>query len=769
MKAYVFILSLLFSPLVLALNVQYDFSNTLLISTTAAEARIDILFNTDLYRYVGASANLSFIPQQDGLYTIISYDEQGQELERKTVTIDQGSLATPTVNTDKQYYRIGESVSITATQGTYLYIAVDGERVRHDYQPTLTFAPEKTGTYQLMLYDDDVLLATTTFAVLPFLPKQTATTENPVITFPIGARNISFKKPFSGSFRTDTLLDVPYLVMDKTTIQPGLYEITYDDDLGEHTLLFSWGLLSINTKKSAYRPGERIEVYVVALDSAGKPLENAPLQLSAVAPSGNRAFFFTEDQTLLPVSPGIYLANFTTWEEGTFFINATSSLPESDISAETTFLVTTDLPFEIIREVPFMIDPWTAPFMNIFSVQDNIGADQYTLTETLPEQITILSTNAELTTTDGKTVLSWDSNIAQPYYVATTPLISPFLYQLGPATIIAENVTYAESRPWSLAVDPQTHFKMEIKTIGNAGTTWQHVNFTNTFLTPVPIVAAVPAVGWATNDPPFGVNVRNLTATGVDVRISIPDRQFGVGVMPADNTIYLAVVEEGFWNSASSNINFTIEARSLTSSSRPTYTLYDAAMLGTYSTSVNLNSSWGSTSRTFQLSAALDANDTWIATALFGSTSRGNPPSQTQTTGILASTSAAQVTTEYLHEQEALYMIVIQTGTFNFYDIKFNTFRTSDSIDEYTAGDAPAHGLGQTPAWGVLSQVAQDQNEGGWANWRKSPFLAGTVLPYIQEDRYTDSEVLLSSENVDIFLANLSSWSYADQSSMTAA
>ncbi|MFH1174216.1 MAG: DUF2341 domain-containing protein [archaeon] len=42
-------------------------------------------------------------------------------------------------------------------------------------------------------------------------------------------------------------------------------------------------------------------------------------------------------------------------------------------------------------------------------------------------------------------------------------------------------------------------------------------------------------------------------------------------------------------------------------------------------------------------------------------------------------------------------------------------------------------------------------------------------MPYIQEDRYTDSEVLLSSENVDIFLANLSSWSYADQSSMTAA
>ncbi|MDY6778894.1 MAG: hypothetical protein SVU32_09590, partial [Candidatus Nanohaloarchaea archaeon] len=55
---------------------------------------------------------------------------------------------------------------------------------------------------------------------------------------------------------------------------------------GKKHLWFTWGLISINTKQSIYRPNETAEIYMVVLDSEGQLVRNANVSLTVRSPSG---------------------------------------------------------------------------------------------------------------------------------------------------------------------------------------------------------------------------------------------------------------------------------------------------------------------------------------------------------------------------------------------------------------------------------------------------------------------------------------------------
>jgi len=49
---------------------------------------------------------------------------------------------------------------------------------------------------------------------------------------------------------------------------------------------FAWGLVSLNSKKSIYHPGETADFEIVVLNSEGHPVCNANLYMSIKSPSG---------------------------------------------------------------------------------------------------------------------------------------------------------------------------------------------------------------------------------------------------------------------------------------------------------------------------------------------------------------------------------------------------------------------------------------------------------------------------------------------------
>ena len=81
----------------------------------------------------------------------------------------------------------------------------------------------------------------------------------------------------------------------------------------------------------------------------------------------------------------------------------------------------------------------------------------FNFTEVLPINFTIEEAlGAKVTYDDNFIYLIWTnlSNNSIISYKANTPLISPYLYEMGPSYINYKSSTFYEARPWYLAVDP---------------------------------------------------------------------------------------------------------------------------------------------------------------------------------------------------------------------------------------------------------------------------------------------------------------------------
>ncbi|MBD3208149.1 MAG: DUF2341 domain-containing protein, partial [Candidatus Nealsonbacteria bacterium] len=306
-------------------------------------------------------------------------------------------------------------------------------------------------------------------------------------------------------------------------------------------------------------------------------------------------------------------------------------------------------------------------------------------------------------------------------------------------------------------------FQMEIQKFTDIGTSWTTKEFENTYDSPVVIVTAEPNSSWTEDDPPFGVNVRGVSSDQVQVRITLPDRQFGSGTMPATNTVYMMVIEEGYWDSSNSYLPVKMEAVKATSSGvvGSAYT-----EIATNTTAVNLDSRWASTSHHYFANASIDNEDAWIDVGIWGTSAAGDSPNATQTSNILVGLSSAECDPQDDHATETIHFVTVEEGTFSFDGQSFRSFRTADTIQQHSHDNLEDHNFGTAPAWGVTDLVGMDGADGAWCNWEEAPFTSTQVEPYVQEDRYSDvptEETAHTDEEVDVFISATSSWSYSEK------
>jgi hypothetical protein len=559
---------------------------------------------------------------------------------------------------------------------------------------------------------------------------------------------------------------------------------------------FTWGVLAINTNKSIYLPNEEAGLAMAVLDDEGKMVCDARLRLEIRAPGGEAAVLSTEDGTIrvnrecrvhdFTVKPD-YEASYRVGGAGSYRMELSAETKNGHFQVSDVFEVDDSVPFEIERDSATRLYPpkeYPVAF-TIVAHQDFTGK----VIETVPESFEVSGVEAktvsliktagadkgavqrrhrefDLLPPPGKVKeITWEVSVKKGEtihlgYRFKAPDVSPQFYLLGPLRLREKGggEIFRERRQWQLAADQISTFRMEVRKFTDIGTSWSSKTFLNTYVSPVVIVSAEPNSAWTANDPPFGVNIKNVTSTGVDVRITIPDRQYGSGTMPADNTVYMLVVEEGYWDANDVPGLFKIEAQKFTSSGVNANSYKDIA---SNSVQRSLNAGWGSTAHHYFTNAALDNEDAWIEVGMWGSASAGSPPTPTQTSGIYVGLSSAEVTPQDNHLDETIYFVVVEDGSHSFDGRSFRADRTPDDVEEYAHSSNPdPHSFGSAPAWGVSDLVAMDGTNGGWGNWENSPFDTVNVTPYDQEDRYQDSETNHISEEFDWFIADASNWSF---------
>lgn len=257
-------------------------------------------------------------------------------------------------------------------------------------------------------------------------------------------------------------------------IIPGqTYNITlYPGDPGFAEL----GVASINTNKSTYLTNEDVKITAVVLDIYGYLVQNADVNITITTPGNTEYKYAMQSGTVTEESRGIYTATFThTNVEGKYYMNVTAKGTNVDNNMTSFFKVNDSNEFEIIRNMPVTIDPWQGPYTTTIELKSNIGQKVFNFTEVLPINFTLYdSGSGNAQSINGETHITWNDIDTQAFvkYIANSPLVSPDLYEIGPAFINYDNSVYEEARPWYLAIDPQSFYDPDsnIQQGWNAGT-----------------------------------------------------------------------------------------------------------------------------------------------------------------------------------------------------------------------------------------------------------------------------------------------------------
>ncbi|MEM5855786.1 MAG: hypothetical protein QW472_05750, partial [Candidatus Aenigmatarchaeota archaeon] len=229
----------------------------------------------------------------------------------------------------------------------------------------------------------------------------------------------------------------------------------------EEEIEFSVGLISINTKKSIYHPHERAEIVIVVLNKLGNLISNADISLVITSPDGKETRLSTKNKDIKEIQKGIYRTTYKTKEEGNYTMFATAKAPDVESSITSHFFVRNYYEFDILREVPAVIDPWHGVMQSSIKIISYLNTESFDLKEVLPNSFEIVDSGRAIVIEENNTkVLIWKNltNASVISYSVRLPLFTPYLYQLGPAEVKYteedKERVFVEARPWLLAVDP---------------------------------------------------------------------------------------------------------------------------------------------------------------------------------------------------------------------------------------------------------------------------------------------------------------------------
>ena len=260
------------------------------------------------------------------------------------------------------------------------------------------------------------------------------------------------------STRTDVTDKKEYDVKFLDTDNNGLYDRIewIVPQLSEQ--LFEIGLATINTKKSIYHPGETAQIIMVVLDKNGYLVSDAYVSLEVSNPDNQKEYYSTPSGTITETEKGIYeVSYFDTSLEGNYSLVVTAIGGDVNNIMASYFTVKDYYEFDILRNTPATTDPWQDVFTSEIRIISFTNATKFDFSEFLPSDFNITCNNgAEVTKENNKNVLTWTNltNNSVVSYSAKPPLVTPELYEIGPAYISYDSQTFTEARPWYLAVDP---------------------------------------------------------------------------------------------------------------------------------------------------------------------------------------------------------------------------------------------------------------------------------------------------------------------------
>jgi hypothetical protein len=245
------------------------------------------------------------------------------------------------------------------------------------------------------------------------------------------------------------------------------------------------GVASINTEKSRYHPNEEAKIFVVVLDKAGYLTSDATVVLDITSPNGDTTIYSSEDSSLTKIQKGIYRAIYSSTDlEGNYSMDVTATGPNVNNTFSSFFSVESFYPFDILRSTPLATDPWAGPFNSSIKLVSFIEAGTFDFSEVLPINFTIAYSGGAIVREEGdKKILTWTNlqNNSVISYAALPPLITPELYEIGPAYVDYNSNTFTEARAWYIAIDPQIAFNYTSGSDPNSGWTnpsraWDQIN-----------------------------------------------------------------------------------------------------------------------------------------------------------------------------------------------------------------------------------------------------------------------------------------------------
>jgi hypothetical protein len=253
--------------------------------------------------------------------------------------------------------------------------------------------------------------------------------------------------------------------IDTQNTKPGLYKIkTILNVNGEEHITeneFAWGLVSVNTIKSIYKPNDVADLEIVVLNSTGNPVCDSNITMNIVDPNLSSTTLTSNDKITSEPSCGLYSANYQTQNSGNYTIDIQAETETGIANFSTYFIVQESFDYDVTRYAESVIDPINNPnrFVVGIQVESFVGNGPITVREYVPSFFDII-TEGDVEIVGDNKVITWTksltNNVAAFEYVYSVPLETPQLYALGQAEVEQDGVpTFTEARNWFVAIDPQ--------------------------------------------------------------------------------------------------------------------------------------------------------------------------------------------------------------------------------------------------------------------------------------------------------------------------
>ncbi|MCE9653578.1 MAG: hypothetical protein K8Q89_11105, partial [Nitrosarchaeum sp.] len=277
---------------------------------------------------------------------------------------------------------------------------------------------------------------------------------------------VTFEKQREGKFD---------IKIDPTNAKPGIYKIktilTVNGKQFSNESKFAWGLVSVNSMKSIYKPGETASFQIVVLNATGSPVCPANVMMQITDPNSLSTVLSSDD--IVEYSCGLYIADYPITVSGNYTVNVQAETGNGIVNFATYFTALDHYDYDVIRNTDSKIDPFSRP--NDFDVEIEItsfvGDNELTIHEYVPSSFEIFNTDATVETIGNQKILTWkrtpqDGFVNTIGYSYSVPLVTPELYALGKITIDQSGVpTFTEARNWFVAVDPHYLIDTAVTTI----------------------------------------------------------------------------------------------------------------------------------------------------------------------------------------------------------------------------------------------------------------------------------------------------------------